>query len=295
MAIDPRRSMTDSRIPPTSSQDTASEVSPERSNPEVPDGLRLQVALARAGVASRRAAAEAIKAGRVAVNGTVIREPGHRVQADRDQIRFDGEPVGVEPLRYYLLHKPRGVLSTVSDDRDRPVVTEYLPDDAGRCVPVGRLDFTSEGLLLLTNDGPLIEGLLHPRYEVPREYAAEVEGQVSDGVLERIEKGVRLEDGSRASAQTTRLNRKATPGRTWLGLVLRQGRKHEVRRIGDAVGHPVRRLIRVRFGPLLLGDLAPGQIRELTAKELSSLHERAGVRGKSGPPATPASPGATSV
>ncbi len=250
---------------------------PPEPTPDRTDALRLQVALARAGVASRRAAAEAIKAGRVAVNGTVVREPGHRVRPSNDEIRFDGEPVGVEPLRYYLLHKPRGVLSSVSDDRDRPVVTEYLPDDAGRCVPVGRLDFTSEGLLLLTNDGPLIQGLLHPRYEVPREYAAEVEGHVSDAELARIEKGVRLEDGSTASAQAKRLDRRATPGRTWLGLVLRQGRKHEVRRIGDAIGHPVRRLIRVRFGPLLLGELPAGRIRELTPKEIRQLRERAGV------------------
>ncbi len=158
--------------------------------------VRLQLALAQAGVTSRRKAAELIRAGRVTVNHRVVREPSHLVRLRLDEIQVDDERLPQpETLRYYALHKPRGVLSSAGDDRGRPTVIDYLPAEAGRCVPVGRLDLDSEGLLLLSNDGPLIERLLHPRYELPRTYLIEIEGRASDADLDRLYTGVVLADG----------------------------------------------------------------------------------------------------
>lgn len=239
--------------------------------------LRLQVALARAGVASRRAAAETIEAGRVTVNDSVVREPGQRVAAE-DAIRVDGELLSIEPLRYYALHKPRGVLSAASDDRGRPVVTKYLPDDSGRCVPVGRLDLDSEGLLLLSNDGPLIDGLLHPRGELPREYLVELQGRPSDASLDQLYAGVELDDGAIVSGKPKRIRRAASkPDLSWIGITVREGRKREVRRMCEAIGHRVERLIRVRFGPIRLRQLEEGSIRPLTEHEVRLLYQHAGL------------------
>ncbi|MCZ6707290.1 MAG: pseudouridine synthase [Chloroflexi bacterium] len=237
--------------------------------------VRLQVALARAGIASRRAAAQAIVEGRVSVNGEIAREPGRRVDPSNDEIRIDDIPIDREPLRYYALHKPLGVLSAASDDRGRPTVTKFLPSDAGRCVPVGRLDLESEGLLLLTNDGPLINSLLHPSNRLPREYIVELRGRPSDNDLERVHTGVRLDDGVIARANPKRLRRpSSTPGTSWLRLTLHQGRKREIRRICEAIGYPVVRLIRVRFGPIRLRDLGSGQLRPLTDHEVRLLRAR---------------------
>ena len=239
--------------------------------------LRLQVALARAGLASRRAAAETIEAGRVTVNGSVVREAGRRVTAE-DEVRVDNELLTIEPLRYYALHKPRGVLSSASDDRGRPVVTGYLPTDAGRCVPVGRLDLDSEGLLLLSNDGPLIDGLLHPRSELPREYLVELRGRPSNASLDQLYAGVELDDGAVVSGKPKRLRRPASkPDLSWIGITVRQGRKREVRRMCEAIGHRVERLIRVRFGPIRLRELEQGTIRPLTEHEVRLLYHHAGL------------------
>ncbi len=237
--------------------------------------LRLQVALARAGIASRRAAADAIKAGRVTVNGSVVCEAGRRVTRG-DEVRIDGDLLTIEPLRYYALHKPRGVLSSTSDNHGRPLVTGYLPETAGRCVPVGRLDLNSEGLLLLSNDGPLINGLLHPRNELPREYLVELRGRPNDVALNQLYSGVKLDDGVVVSGKPKRLRRPASkPDLSWMRITVREGRKREVRQMCDAIGHPVERLVRVRFGPIRLHDLGAGSIRQLTEHEVRLLYQRA--------------------
>ena len=263
--------------------------------------LRLSLVLARAGVASRRGADALIAAGRVRVNGAVVREAARRTDAARETVTVDGAPIGAaEPLRYFLLHKPVGVLSTARDDRGRPTVVDALPPDAGRCVPMGRLDFASEGLVLLSNDGPLMDGLLHPRRGLAREYLVEVRGRPDGRTLEQIRSGVLLEDGAarakvRPAKRPGRPPRPARPtpgahsapgdpGTTWLVLTLAEGRKREVRRLCEAVGHPVARLIRVRLGPLRLGDLPLGAIRPLTPLEIQALHEAAAL------PADPSAP-----
>lgn len=236
--------------------------------------IRLQVLLARTGVASRRAAEQMIAAGRVAVNGVPQRTLGVKVIQGRDRVTVDGRPIaGAEPLRYFALHKPRGVLSSAGDARGRPTVIDFLPPDAGRCVPIGRLDLDSEGLLLLSNDGPLVHGLLHPRFHLPREYLVQIRGTATDAALARLAAGVRLPDGSRATAKgkrvkpPARLGRGGTGDASWLLLTLHRGQKREVRHLCAAIGHPVVRLIRVRFGPVRLGDLPSGQIRPLSSQE----------------------------
>ena len=247
--------------------------------------LRLAVALARAGVASRRAADRLIAEGRVAVNGETVEDAGRQIDPGKDAVTVDGAAISeAEALRHYALNKPRGVLSAASDARGRRTVVDFLPADAGRCVPVGRLDLESEGLILLTNDGPLITTLLHPSSELPRTYLVEVEERPSDGALDRIFQGVPLEDGSLARAKPKRSKR---PGRgagetqrvsSWLTLTLQEGRKREVRQMCKAIGHPVLTLRRTRFGPVLLRDLAPGTIRPLDGREIRLLR-RAGQRG----------------
>lgn len=251
---------------------------------DTPEGLRLQVVLARAGIASRRASVAIIEAGRVSVNGRQVDDAGLRVDPDRDRIEVDGEALPLaETLRYYALHKPAGVLSAASDEQGRKTVVDYLPEGAGRCVPVGRLDLDSEGLLLLSNDGPLIDGLIHPRAELQREYLVEVEGRPDDAALQRLYDGVALEDGiARARPKRSKRPGRAadagSPGTSWVVLILTEGRKREVRRMCDAVGHPVTRLIRVRFGPILLRELESGQIRSLTNHELRRLRRAARPR-----------------
>ena len=244
-------------------------------------GLRLQVALARAGVASRRGSVAIIEAGRVSLNGAVVTDAGVRVDLARDRVCVDGAPLpGAERRRYFALHKPAGVLSAASDDRGRRTVIDFLPADAGRCVPVGRLDLDSEGLLLLSNDGPLIDGLIHPRAGLQREYLVELEGRPSDAALQRLYDGVELEDGvargrPRRSKRPGRPAAGGEPSTSWIVLILVEGRKREVRRMCEAVGHRVRRLIRVRFGPIRLRELEPGVIRPLTAHEVRRLRRDA--------------------
>ena len=248
--------------------------------------IRLQVLLARTGVASRRTAEQMIAAGRVAVNGVAQRTLGAKVIPGHDRVTVDGKPIaGAEPLRYFALHKPRGVLSSAGDVRGRPTVIDFLPPDAGRCVPVGRLDFDSEGLLLLSNDGPLVHGLLHPRFQLPREYLVQIRGTATDAALARLAAGVRLPDGSLTTAKGRRVKPPARLGSgetSWLLLTLYRGQKREVRLLCAAVGHPVARLIRVRFGPVRLGDLPPGQIRHLSSQE-QRLLRRFVERGRATP------------
>lgn len=227
-------------------------------------GMRLNAYLARAGVASRRGADELIKAGRVTVNG----EPGqlNTFVASRDRVEVDGARVELQPLVYVLLHKPAGVVTTARDPQGRPTVVA-LVDHPARVVPVGRLDADTTGALLLTNDGPLAHRLAHPRYGVEKAYEAEVEGEPSDEALERLREGLELDDGPTAPAKARRL------APSTVELTLHEGRKHQVKRMLAAVGHPVTRLHRTRYAGLTVDGLEPGAWRELEPAELARLRQ----------------------
>ncbi|HVD11723.1 MAG TPA: pseudouridine synthase [Gaiellaceae bacterium] len=224
--------------------------------------MRLNAYLARAGVASRRGADELIKAGRVTVNG----EPGqlNTFVAARDRVEVDGRAVELQPLAYVLLHKPAGTVTTARDPQGRPTVVG-LVDHGARVVPVGRLDADTTGALLLTNDGELAHRLAHPRYEVEKVYEAEVEGEPSDEVLELLRAGVELEDGPAAPARVRRL------GADTVELAIHEGRKHQVKRMLAAVGHPVKRLHRSVYAGLSLEGLEPGAWRGLDPSEVERL------------------------
>lgn len=224
--------------------------------------MRLNAFLARAGVASRRGADELIKAGRVTVNG----QPGrlNTVVGARDRVGVDGHEVQRQRLRYVLLHKPAGVVTTARDPQGRPTVVELVPDEP-RVVPVGRLDADTTGALLLTNDGQLAHRLAHPRYGVEKTYVAEVEGDPDEESLRRLCVGVVLDDGTTAPAQARRL------GRGRVELVLHEGRKHQVKRMLAAVGHPVTRLHRPGYAGLTLEGLEPAEWRELEPSEVDRL------------------------
>jgi pseudouridine synthase len=235
---------------------------------------RLQRALARAGFGSRRACEELIAAGRVEVGGRVA-SLGDRVDPERDEVRVDGRLVAVDPaLRHLALHKPRGVTTTMRDPHAERDLRRLLP--AGpRVFPVGRLDRETEGLLLLTNDGDLAHRLAHPRHGVEKEYLAEVEGTPTSRQLGRLRRGVPLEDGVARAVEARAMGRSG--GRGAVRIVLTEGRKREVRRMLEAVGLPVRRLVRTRVGPVRLGRLPPGQVRELTPAEVRALYRAAGL------------------
>jgi pseudouridine synthase len=237
--------------------------------------LRLNKILARAGLTSRRGADHAVLEGRVAVNGVVTREPGTLADPASDRITVDGRPVPPpEASQYLLVNKPAGVVTTVHDPQGRPVVTDLLPPSVReRVYPVGRLDADVEGLLLLTNDGPLTHRLLHPRYALPRLYEAEVAGRVTEADLPRWRRGVRLDDGPATPLAVELLQSAAASSQVQLAFT--EGRKHEVKRYCDALGHRVRRLRRVAFGPLRLGALRLGACRPLTPDELAALRAAA--------------------
>ena len=233
---------------------------------------RLQRALARAGFGSRRACEEVIAAGRVTVNGRVA-TLGDRVDPARDDVRVDGARVAVDPaLRYFAFHKPAGVTTTMRDPHATTDLTRFLPRDV-RVFPVGRLDRETEGLLLLTNDGELANRLMHPRYGIEKEYLAEVEGSPNDRAVAKLLRGVDLEDGPARAIRASVTARAG--GRAAVSLVLAEGRKREVRRMLEAVGAPVQRLVRVRVGPVRLGGLRAGERRELEADEVQALYEQA--------------------
>jgi 23S rRNA pseudouridine2605 synthase len=230
--------------------------------------MRLNAYLARAGVASRRAADELIKAGRVSVN----RRPGelNTFVGTGDTVEVDGRPVEKQALAYLLLNKPPGVVTTAHDPHGRPTVVGLVPAEP-RVVPVGRLDADTTGVLLLTNDGQLAHRLAHPRYEVDKVYEAEVEGAPSEAALRGLREGVELDDGRAAPAQVRRL------GRGRLELTIHEGRTHQVKRMCEAVGHPVRRLHRSRYAGLGLSGLRPGEWRLLTALEVARLKALVGT------------------
>ena len=230
--------------------------------------MRLARYLAHAGVASRRAAERLIADGRVRVAGEVVTDPARDVD-EGSGVEVDGVSVALEPREVWLVHKPPGVVSTARDTHGRPVVTG-LVESGRRLYPVGRLDAQTTGLILLTNDGDLANRLTHPRYGVERVYRARVEpAPVPEAALRRLREGVALEDGTTAPARV----REVEPG--LLELVIREGRKRQVRRMCEAVGHPVAALERVAFGPLRLGALAPGEARRLTGAEVERLRKAA--------------------
>ena len=230
--------------------------------------MRLNAYLARAGVASRRRADELITAGRVRVNG----QPGqlNTFVGAGDAVEVDGRPVAKQELAYRLLHKPAGTVTTARDPHGRPTVVELVPGEP-RVVAVGRLDADTTGALLLTNDGRLAHRLAHPRYEVDKVYEAAVEGDPGPDALRRLAEGVELDDGRTAPARASRL----APGR--IELTVHEGRKHQVKRMCEAVGHPVRRLHRSGYAGLGLGGLAPGAWRDLTREEVAALRRLVGL------------------
>jgi 23S rRNA pseudouridine2605 synthase len=235
---------------------------------------RLQRALARAGVASRRASEDLIREGRVTLNGRVA-GLGDKVDPQRDKVAVDGVGVGLDPdLRYFAFHKPAGVTSTAADPHAEADLSPYFPPGP-RVFAVGRLDRDTEGLLLFTNDGELANRLLHPRHAVEREYLAEVDGAPTERHAARLRRGIELEDGPARAVAARPVARSG--GRGAVRLVLTEGRKREVRRMLDAVGLPVRRLIRVRYGPVRLGRTPAGQTRELSLDEVRALYRVAGL------------------
>ncbi|MBA2535861.1 MAG: rRNA pseudouridine synthase [Actinobacteria bacterium] len=235
--------------------------------------MRLNAYLARAGLASRRGADELIRAGRVRVNGDVAGLATFVSASDR--VEVDGRPIDPEPLAYVLLHKPAGVLTTARDPHGRPTVVELVGHER-RVVPVGRLDVDTTGALLLTNDGQLAHRLMHPRYAMDKVYEADVEGVLSEVALERLRVGIELEERRTAPAEVRRL----TPSK--VELVIHEGRKHQVKRMLEAVGHPVRRLHRREYAGLTLKGLQAGEWRELTQDEVERLRRLAESRRRPG-------------
>ena len=235
---------------------------------------RLQRSLARAGFGSRRACEEVIAAGRVQINGTVA-TLGDRLDPAVDEVRVDGSKVNVDPeLRTFALHKPRGVTTTMRDPHAERDLTGFLPKGV-HVFPVGRLDRDTEGLLLLTNDGSLAHRLTHPRYAIEKEYLAEVGRPPSQRQLARLRRGVELDDGTARAVDARSAG--GAGGRGGVRLVMIEGRKREVRRMLDAVELPVRRLVRVRVGPIRLGKLGPGEIRQLEPEDVRALYRAAGL------------------
>ncbi|MBA3360098.1 MAG: pseudouridine synthase [Acidimicrobiia bacterium] len=235
---------------------------------------RLQKLISAAGLMSRRAAEDLIKAGRVTIDGRVARL-GDKADPHSATVAVDGVPLPVSPdLVTYLLYKPLGVISSASDPEGRPTVVELVPPQP-RVVPVGRLDYDTEGLLLLSNDGTLTNAVTHPRYGIHKTYLAEVEGQPGPAALRQLREGVELEDGT-ARVRSARVTTRSRTG-AQVELVLGEGRNREVRRLFEAVGHPVRKLVRTAIGPITDRSLRAGQWRRLTNSEVHSLYAAAGL------------------
>ena len=244
---------------------------------------RLQRYLARAGLGSRRSCERLILEGRVRVNDRVVTELGTKVSPGLDQVTCDGRPATPSTsLLYLLLHKPAGVLTSLSDPRGRPVIQDLLPPRGlPRLFPVGRLDYQTEGLVLLTNDGALAYGLMHPSFEVEKEYRAKVRGCPTPADLVKLKAGV-VSKGERLWATQAEIVSRGIDF-AWLKLIVHQGRYHEIRRLCDVIGHPVLRLQRVRLGPIVLGRLPKGRWRRLSPVELASIRRAVGRRNRVGP------------
>ncbi|WP_394555141.1 pseudouridine synthase [Agromyces sp. MMS24-JH15] len=250
------------------------------------EGERLQKVLAAAGVASRRVSEELIVAGRVTVNGKVVTELGSRVDPEHDQVTVDGVAVQLDTAkRYYMLNKPRGVVSSMRDEQGRPDLRRFTDDLEERVYNVGRLDQDTSGLLLLTNDGELAHVLAHPSFGVEKTYIAKVRGRVHPQAIQQLRQGIELEDGPIRADRARILQAQGDATSTMVELTLHSGRNRIVRRMMDAVGHPVIELVRRQFGPLHLGTLRSGQLRELTKVERGQLLTIARSAGSD--PATP--------
>lgn len=241
---------------------------------------RIQKLISKAGAASRREAERMIAAGRVSLNGQIVTELGVQAQTT-DEIAIDGVPIFFnQPQRYFLLNKPKGYLSTVKDDRGRKTVVDLLPEVDEYIYPIGRLDYDTEGLLLLTNDGDLMNGLLHPRYEVNKTYMAKVKGKVLPEKLHELRSGIRLEDGLTAPAEVKLTEYNEDGNWSKVRIIIHEGRNRQVRRMFKAVGHEVMNLKRIGFAGLTLDGVSRGTYRELTDDEVAMLKHIAGKPGE---------------
>ncbi len=248
-----------------------------KKDPHQNDGVRLQKVLSQAGISSRRAAEELILQGRVSVDGQQVRKLGTRVNPDKQTIHVDGERVLTDPAKHVVLalNKPEGVVSTMSDPEGRPCLADYLADYPERLYHVGRLDIDTSGLLLLTNDGELSNRLTHPSYEVEKTYVARIHGDVKPGVRKRLLRGIDLEDGP-VKVDSFKVM-ESYGDITTVEITVHEGRNRLVRRIMDEVGHPVRELVRVKFGPITLDRLRPGGIRRVKGNDLTALYGAVGL------------------
>lgn len=238
---------------------------------------RLQKILARAGLASRRESERWIQEGRVTVNGKVIRRAGSQADVRKDKIKVDGRLITQPSPIYLLFYKPVGLVTSMSDPEGRPHLGGWLASSGsrGRVFPVGRLDFNTSGVLLLTNDGDMAQCLVHPRYQVKKIYHVKISGNPSEKELNRLRRGITLQDGKTAPAPVRIL--RVLKKKAWLQVEIHEGRNREIRRMFEALGYFVEKLIRVRFGPISLGSLCPGEMRPLSGKELTALKKAAGI------------------
>lgn len=231
---------------------------------------RLQKILARAGVSSRRAAEQLITNGQVRVNGKVVSELGARADAEKDRIEVDGRAIGREEHVYFVLHKPRGMVTTLSDPEGRPALSELLGDVEQRIYPIGRLDFHTSGALLLTNDGDLAQALLHPSREVPKTYVAKISHKLDDKGLYMLRSGVTLDDGYHTRPASV-IELRVEEGKSWLELTITEGKNRQIHRMIEAIGARVMRLSRLSFAGISSEGLRPGQMRELESTEIAAL------------------------
>lgn len=243
---------------------------------------RVQKIVARAGLASRRKAEEWIAAGRVKVNGRVVRELGAKANPRRDRIEVDGRRVAAEDLLYVVFHKPRGVVSTMEDPRGRDTVAGLVRRVPARVVPVGRLDYHTSGVLLMTNDGDFAQAMLHPKRAVPKLYVAKLRGHLEDEQLERLRQPVEIDGQRTRAAAVQRLRFEAD--KTWVRITLHEGRNRQVRRLAEAAGFPVLRLVRESFAGITAEDVRPGQWRYLSVDEQKELKRAWGVPARVRPP-----------
>jgi len=235
---------------------------------------RLQKIISAAGVASRRAAEEIILEGRVRVNGKVVSELGSKADPGKDHIKVDGKLINPQqPQTYIMLNKPAGYITTMSDPEKRPLVQDLLKGVRTRVYPVGRLDYNTEGMLLLTNDGDFAHLITHPSHELSKTYLVKVKGQLDDATLEKLAKGIYLDDGKTAPARVRKVRKEEA--NSWIEIAIHEGRKRQVRRMMDRVGHSVIRLKRTKIGPISLGDLPMGMFRHLTSDEVKMLRATA--------------------
>ncbi len=241
---------------------------------------RLQKVLAEAGVASRRKSEEMIRAGRVEVNGQIVRDMGVKVDPKQDAIKVDGRPIRQEKKVYVLFNKPKGVITSASDPEGRKTVASFFTNIRERIYPVGRLDYDTEGLLLLTNDGEFAHLLTHPKHHVPRTYLATVKGVPHGTKLDKLRSGIELEDGMTSPAEAEYYDIDLDKNEAVIQVTIYEGRNRQVRRMFEAIGHPVQKLKRIKFGPILLAGLPRGKYRHLTAEEIKELRAAALEAGK---------------